>query len=194
MTSSDQTEIDSARRVADQLMETSAGRQALLALDKALTLVKRECGINDDNSDEVPFVQKALNAALTEIHAAIGADKAVLRQVVGFALDKPRASDAEVERVLSGIAADPDATSEPQRRIVRAMTMRAVTALGLLASARADACLSGGVRNAAVNSRAVADPQFKVLSACELKFGVSIIGRREVRGEPACRPNAGLSD
>lgn len=132
MTSSGQTEIDSARRVADQLLETSAGRQALLALDKARTLVERERGISDDNSDEVPSVQKELNAALTEIHAAIGADKVVLRQVVGFVLDKPRASDAEVERVLSRIEADPDATSEPQRRIVRATTMRAVTALGLL--------------------------------------------------------------
>jgi hypothetical protein len=113
-------------------MGTPVGRQALLALDKALTVIERERGINDDNSDEVPSAQKALNVALTELHAAIGADKAVLRQVVGFALNKPRASDAEVERVLAGIEADADATSEPQRRIVRAMTVRAVTVLGLL--------------------------------------------------------------
>jgi hypothetical protein len=106
---------------------------AIIAAAKAVSdAVKHEQAINDDDSENIAAAQKAVTTALAGFHAAAGADRCVLRLVVGFALDKPRASDAEVERILTGIEADPNAASESQRRIVREMTMRAVTALGLL--------------------------------------------------------------
>ncbi len=112
---------------------TRPEKRAMFAALKALEeAIENERGINADDSEIVARAQDAVNAALADLLAATGADKPVLRQVAGFALRKRRASDAEVERLLAGIEADPNAASGAQRRIIRAMTAKAVTLLGLL--------------------------------------------------------------
>jgi len=113
-------------------LETPAGLEALDAIGKMLRGVEQERGANDDEGDAVAAAQETVLSSQSEFLTAIGADKVLVRRSVGFALAKSKASDAEVERVLSGIEADPDATSEPQRRLVRRMTMRAVVDLGCL--------------------------------------------------------------
>ena len=122
---------ESARRAAERLLGSPAGRRALLALEKTFEVVERERGINDDESEALPGAQQAIIDALHEVYVASGADKSLLRRSVGFVLNKPRASDAEVERILCGIEADPDARSEPQRRVVRKIVTRVVADLGL---------------------------------------------------------------
>jgi hypothetical protein len=121
-----------ARRAAERLIETPGGPQALLQLERLFETVRHERGVNDDSSETVAPAQEAVIDVLHGVSAAAGADKSILRRVVGFALDKPRASDAEVEQVLAGIEANPDATSKAQRNLVRSMTMRAVVDLRLI--------------------------------------------------------------
>lgn len=121
-----------ARRAAERLVETPGGPQALLALKKLFEAVEREHGLNDDEGENATLAQAAVIEGLHGLSAAAGADRVLKRRSVGFALNKPRASDAEVERVLARIEADPDATSGAQRKIVKAMTMRAVVDEGHL--------------------------------------------------------------
>jgi hypothetical protein len=110
-----------------------AENRTLLAAAKALQETA-SCarGINDDESDTLPPAQQATIDALHGVFKIAGAEDVLLAKVVGFALDKVRASGAEVERVLHGIEADPDARLETQQRIVRKMAMCAAVDIGFL--------------------------------------------------------------
>jgi hypothetical protein len=127
-----ESDLERARHIADRLVETPGGRRMIFALETLLQAVECEGGINDDESDDFSPAQEAVIDAQQDLCAATGAEGVILRRGVAFVLDKSRVTDAEVERVLAGVEADPNAASESQRRIVRALAMRAVVDLRLL--------------------------------------------------------------
>jgi hypothetical protein len=115
---------------AEAWLQTPGGRSALMAVGRILDAVEREKTAN--KTEAVTAAQETVISALSGLRVATGAEGILLRRVVGFALDKPRATDAEVKRIVNEVLSSPDATSEPQQRRVRAMFMRAVIDAGVL--------------------------------------------------------------
>jgi hypothetical protein len=115
---------------AEAWLQTPAGRSVLTALGRVLDAVEREKTAG--RTEAVVAAQEIVISALSDLRVATGAEGLLLRRVGGFALDKPRATDAEVKRIVNEVLSSPDATSEPQQRRVRAMFMRAVIDAGLL--------------------------------------------------------------
>jgi hypothetical protein len=115
---------------AEAWLQKPAGRSALIATGKLLEAVEREK--TAESAEAVTACQEAALSALSDYRVATSASGLLLRRVVGFALDKPHATDAEVQRVISEILSSPDATSKAQQRRVRVMFMRAVIDNGVL--------------------------------------------------------------
>jgi hypothetical protein len=114
-------------KIDDELAERAKGwldkperRKALVALLGMLDAVVRERGSTTTRAK--PSSKRRRRSSPARRASWKGFSCA---ETVGFTLDKPRASDPEVERVLRQDRGRPRRTWEPQRRRVRQMAMRA---------------------------------------------------------------------